>query len=165
MRAQLKHGLIMAITAALATQPAQACWNAAEQDAAKISSFNMLLMVSALRCRNGADNFLIEYNAFVRSNNAVLGAQNGLIRQQFSRALGPNRAESAADQFTIGFANHFGAGHETLGCAELKALAFEASLNSNSVNALAALADQTVGLPSLPGGTCPISIAANSVQK
>jgi hypothetical protein len=165
MRAVLRSGLLIIVTAALATKPAQACWNAAEQDAAKISSLNMLLMVSALRCRNGADNFLPEYNAFVKSNNSVLGSQNGLIRQQFSRSLGASRAELAADQLTVGFANHYGAGHETMGCSELKALTTDVSLSSHSVIELAALADQMVELPNLPSGVCLISIAANAPQK
>jgi hypothetical protein len=160
-----KRGLLMAVTAALATQPAQACWNTVEQDAAKISSLNMLLMVSALRCRKGTYNFLPEYNAFVKRNNAVLGTQNGLIRQQFSRALGPKRAESAADQLTIGFANHYGMGHETMGCAELKAFTADASINSHSVLELVKLADRTVTAPRLPGGTCPTRIAVNVTQK
>ncbi len=161
----IKHGLCLAIATALIAQPAQACWNSAEQDAAKISSFNMMLMVTALRCRNGGDNFLAEYNQFVKQNNAVLGTQNALIRQQFVRSLGANRAEAAADQFAIGFANQFGAGHESMGCDKLKQLAYTVSLSSQTVPDLAALADSTVGMPMLPGGTCPERIAANSPQK
>ena len=63
-----------------AMEPANACLNDAGQDAVKITHLNMMLLVTALRCRGGADNFLPEYNRFVVNNSEILGNQGKLIK-------------------------------------------------------------------------------------
>jgi hypothetical protein len=44
-------------------------------------------MVSALRCRFGNDNFLSDYNRFVRQNNDVLASQHNIIKARYASAL------------------------------------------------------------------------------
>lgn len=146
-------GMIMA-------QPAQACWSDTEAKAASVANLNMMMMVTALRCRNGASNFLPEYNRFVKSNNPVLGAQNAIIKARFARLNGAKGAEGAMDRFTIGLANHYGTGHASMGCSELKTLAAELANRSRDADSLIALADRNAGIPHLQGGQCSTRIAA-----
>ncbi len=149
-------GLAMALVA----QPAAACWNNSEQDAAKISHFNMMLMVNALRCRGGRDNYLVQYNQFVKRNNAILGTQNAVIKAHFIQTFGAKGAESAMDKMVIGYANQYGAGHPNMGCHELKAVAVDVASGNQGVASLRAIADKTIMASSLPGGSCSATIAA-----
>jgi hypothetical protein len=150
----------LALAATMAANPAQACWTSMEEDAAKVANLNTMMMVSALRCRHGQDNFLAEYNQFVKAHNSVLGSQNAAVRSHFARVGGVRGAEAALDKFVIGIANHYGAGHETLGCAQLKQLAGELAYNSHNSASLVMLADAKIEAVPLPGGTCPVSIAS-----
>ena len=156
----LKNAALFATVIALSTQPAQACWDNAAQNAAKISNLNMMLMVTALRCRGGNDNFLAQYNKFVKINNALLGSQNSLIRAQFAKTIGANGAESALDKLATGYANIYGAGHPNMDCNALKALAMRVAEEKQDVASLSAIADRAVANSALPGGRCPTSIAA-----
>jgi hypothetical protein len=148
------------LAATLITHPAHACWTNAEGDAAKVANLNMMMMVSALRCRNGQDNFLNEYNRFVRSNNAVLGAQNAIMKGRFARINGVKAAEGAMDKYVITLANHYGSGHESMGCAELKNLAGNLSQKSHTVDSLLVFAANSIEQLPLPGGKCSVTIAA-----
>ncbi len=159
MRVFTKSAVLAATVFAVAAQPAQACWSNAAQDAAKISNFNMMLMVTALRCRNGSDNFLTQYNQFVRRNNALLGSQNTLIRSHFASTLGTKGATTALDKLATGYANSYGAGHASMGCRELKLLATQVAEQTLTTRSLAVIADSTVGNGPLPGGRCETSIA------
>jgi hypothetical protein len=141
-------------------QPAQACWSEVEVKAAGVANLNMMMMVTALRCRSGKDNFLPEYNRFVKSNNPVLGAQNAIIKARFARLNGAKGAEGAMDRFTIGLANHYGTGHASMGCSQLKSLAADLASRSRDSDSLIDLADRSAGTPQLPGGQCPTRIAA-----
>lgn len=162
MKGIFRRVALCAVVLGLSAQPAHACWNSAEQDAVRISNLNMMLMVSALRCRNGRDNFLDHYNRFVGSNNALLGSQNTVIRNRLAAIVGAHVAINALDKMTIGFANNYGGGHPTMGCAEIRQLASEILSQRQSVSSLAAIADRAVGLPELSGGSCPVSIASRN---
>jgi hypothetical protein len=155
----LKKAAFAVTVTLLAVQPAQACWDDAAQDAAKISNLNMMLMVTALRCRGGNDNFLAQYNKFVKTNNALLGSQNALIRAQFSKTVGLRGAETALDKLATGYANSYGAGHPTMNCHELKALATQVAEEKQDIASLSAIADRAVGNSALPGGRCATNIA------
>jgi hypothetical protein len=150
----------LALAAVLIVNPAQACWTNVEADAAKIANLNMMMMVSALRCRSGPDNFLNEYNRFVKANNDVLGSQNATMKGHFARVAGANAAEGAMDKYIIGLANNYGSGHKSMGCAELKELASDMAAKSHSTDALLAMATRNIEQLPLPGGSCPIIIAS-----
>ncbi len=144
----------------LSAQSAQACWSDNEAQAASIANLNMMMMVTALRCRKGDYNFLAEYNHFVKNNNAALGAQNAVIKARFARMNGTQRAEAEMDGFTVGLANHYGTGHTIMGCAELKQLATDLASLSRDMTSLVNIADLHAGMPTLPGGSCSARIAA-----
>lgn len=154
----------LAALAALATmifaQPAQACWTNSEQDAAKVANLNMMMMVTALRCRKGQDDFLADYNRFVKNNNPVIGAQNAAVRSHFARINGAKSADGAMDRFVIGLANNYGGGHEGLGCGQLKDIARTLAQKNHSAASLLDIAEANVEKYPLPGGLCPIKVAA-----
>jgi hypothetical protein len=160
MRPIKKLAAMSAAMGLLAAQPAQACWTDSEAQAASVANLNMMMMVTALRCRKGPDNFLAEYNRFVTGNNAALGAQNAVIKARFARLNGVKASEGAMDRFTIGLANHYGTGHGEMGCKELKNLASELAAKKRDSASLIGIAELKAGLPTLPGGTCGTRVAA-----
>jgi hypothetical protein len=159
MRGIFKKAALAAVMTIASVQPAQACWDNAGQNAVKIKHLNTMLMVTALRCRGGADNFLPQYNRFVTNNSALIGSQNKLIKAQLAQSSGSKGAEGALDRMSIGFANTYGTGHKSMGCRELKQLAADLSSEQQGVATLTLAADQAVGETRLPGGVCAARIA------
>ncbi len=155
-----KAAALCALAATMISAQAQACWTNAEQDAAKVANLNMMMMVSALRCRNGADDFLADYNRFVKNNNPVIGSQNAAVRSHFVRINGAKGADAAMDKFIIGIANSYGGGHDRLGCGQLKAVAKDLSRSGHNAGSLLAIAKENVDEVALAGGNCPVNIAS-----
>lgn len=145
---------------ALAATPAQACWTSAEQDAARIANMNQMLMVSALRCRFGNDNFLSSYNSFVRQNNDVLAEQHGIIKARYARSMDEKASFAELDRFMIALANYYGGGHGDPDCAKLDKLSRELSRGKQDVKLLAQLADDVVGVPHQAKHACAITVAS-----
>ncbi len=143
----------------MSVQPAQACWTNAAQDAAKIKHLNTMLMVTALRCRNTADNFLPHYNRFVAKHNGLIGSQNNVLKSHLAATYGSGGALNALDRMSIGYANSYGMGHRMMGCSELKALASKLSSEPHGVVTMAAAADAAVMGQSWSGATCPSRMA------
>lgn len=154
-----KAAALCALAASMIAVQAQACWTSAEQDAAKVANLNMMMMVSALRCRKGPNDFLTDYNRFVINNNPVIGSQNAAVRSHFARINGNGTADAAMDKFIIGIANSYGGGHQWLDCAQLKLVAQDLSLDDHSVGSLLVIAKETVDELPLSGGNCPVNIA------
>ncbi len=155
-----KLAALCALAATVIASPVQACWTNAEQDAAKVANLNMMMMVSALRCRKGPDDFLADYNRFVKNNNPVIGTQNAAVRSHFARISGAQSADAAMDKFIIGIANSYGGGHNRLGCSELKVVAQDLSRNGHNAGSLLTIAKENVVEFPLSGGNCPINIAS-----
>lgn len=155
-----KWGSAVAVALFAVGQPAQACWTSGEENAAKIANLNMMMMVTALRCRKGQDNFLAEYNAFVRNNNGVIGAQNAAVRSHFARIKGAAHADAAMDHYVIGIANSYGGGHPTMGCQELKTVAKDLSAPRHDTASLLSIANLAIGDTALVGGRCTATIAS-----
>lgn len=155
----LKRAALGVVLMAVSVQPAQACWTNAAQDAAKIKHLNTMLMVTALRCRNTADNFLPDYNQFVVKHNSLIGAQNTALRNHLSATYGARGAEGALDRMSIGYANSYGNGHRAMDCRQLKNLAAKLASETHGVVTMAAVADVTVVGGSWSGATCPTRMA------
>lgn len=155
----LRNAALFAVVTAMSVQPAQACWSTATQDAAKIKHLNTMLMVTALRCRNTADNFLPQYNRFVTKHNALIGSQNNVLKSHLTVTYGAGGALNALDRMSIGYANSYGNGHKAMGCSELKALATKLSSEPHGVVTMAAAADFAVSGQSWSGATCANRIA------
>lgn len=148
------------LAVSLVATPAQACWTNAEQDAARIANMNQMLMVSALRCRFGNDNFLSDYNRFVRHNNDVLASQHNIIKARYARTVGNKAAFAELDRFMIALSNYYGGGHGDPDCAKLEKLSHELSRGKQEVGALARLADEVVGVPRQAAQSCGVTIAS-----
>jgi hypothetical protein len=159
MKHLLRKTALVAVVAAMSVQPAQACWSSAAQDAAKIKHLNTMLMVTALRCRNTADNFLPQYNRFVAKHNGLIGSQNNVLKTHLSATYGAGGALNALDRMSIGYANSYGTGHKAMGCSQLKELAARLSTEPHGVVTMAAAADIVVTGQSWSGATCPTRIA------
>ena len=159
MTKMLRKAAFVAVVAAMSVQPAQACWNTAAQDAAKIKHLNTMLMVTALRCRNTPDNFLPQYNRFVVKHNALIGSQNKVLKTHLSATYGAGGALNALDRMSIGYANSYGMGHKAMNCGQLKALAAKLSTEPHGVATLAAAADFNVTGNSWSGATCAARVA------
>ncbi len=158
MKKRTKICVALALSASAIT-PAQACWTSEEQAAATASNFNMMLMVSALRCRNGRDNFIEDYNRFVGQNNALLGQINSVVQDHYAKSVGAKMAIEAADQMNVGFANHYGGGLDGMTCADVKSLAVEASAQPQDILSLATLAETAIPTPHLDAPICEVRIA------
>ena len=159
MRKYLGKAAFAALVLAVTVQPAQACWTNAAQDAAKIKHLNTMLMVTALRCRNTADNFLPDYNRFVARHNGLIGAQNAELKKHLSATYGASGAEGALDRMSIGYANSYGTGHKTMGCSQLRELAAKLSSGPLGVANMAAEADTVIIGQSWSGESCPTRMA------
>jgi hypothetical protein len=145
---------------ALVAAPAQACWTNAEQDAARIANLNQMLMVSALRCRFGEDNFLSDYNRFIRQNNDLLAGQHHIIKARYARTMGQKSAFAELDRFMIGLANHYGGGNGNPDCAKLEKLSGELARGKQDAKLLARIADEVVGVPRQAAQSCSVTIAS-----
>lgn len=109
----------LAAVGLLISVPAQA---AGSGTAEKLRRLDIMLMVTALRCRTTADNFQPDFAAFEKAHLVELnGAANELKRGMISQygAAGVNRA---LDRLSTGMANQYGQGHPWLGCADLKSV-------------------------------------------
>jgi hypothetical protein len=155
-----KWAALCALASVAFANPAHACWTNAEQDAAKVANLNMMMMVTALRCRKGPDDFLADYNRFVKNNNSVIGSQNAEVRSHFARIGGTKSADAAMDKFIIGIANSYGGGHHRLGCAELKTIAHDLSKSGHNAGSLLMIAERNVDEFHLTGGKCHVNIAS-----
>jgi hypothetical protein len=150
---------LVAAAIVMTVQPAQACWDSAAQDAAKIKHLNTMLMVTALRCRNTGDNFLPHYNRFVVRHNGLIGSQNNVLKTHLASTYGAGGALNALDRMSIGYANSYGNGHAGMGCSELKLLASKLADEPHGVATMAAVADTVVIGQSWSGAVCPARIA------
>lgn len=158
---KIKGSIAVALLAvSLVATPAQACWTNAEQDAARIANMNQMLMVSALRCRFGNDNFLSDYNRFVRQNNDVLASQHNIIKARYARTMGQKAAFAELDRFMIALSNYYGGGHGDPDCAKLEKLSGELSRGRQDVKTLALIADEVVGVPRQASQACSVTIAS-----
>lgn len=137
---------------ALAATPVHAaCWTQAEVAAAKVRDLDTMLMVSSLRCRFESAALLHTYNAMVTRHRAGLTEANMRLKAHFSPSIG---GANALDRYITQVANRYGAGVDNLSCTSLQSIAQAALAEPTTYAALSALADRSVVVPELPGGTC-----------
>ena len=98
-------------TPALASGAGASDMGAAE----KIRRLDIMLMVTGLRCRTGADNFQADYRKFTTNHIATLNRS--------ARSLSAEMGQRALDRLSVTMANDYGQGHPWLSCKELKMVA------------------------------------------
>ena len=151
----------LAASSLVANAPAQAspCWGPQAVAAAKLRNLDIMLMVTALRCRKGADDFQPDYYKFAGAHQAELNRANGVLRAQFAGA-GPVAANRALDKMSVVIANSYGTGHPELGCRELRGVTRDLAA-ARAPGTLLAAADTLVGAPTIPAGQCATRVASS----
>ena len=148
----------LAASALVATPvQAQSCWGPQAVNAAKLRNLDIMLMVTALRCRMGTDNFQPDYYKFSAAHQAELNVANGVLRAQFAGG-GTTAATRALDKMSVTIANSYGVGHPELGCKELRKVTKDLAA-SRVPGGLLAAADALVGAPKVPGA-CATRVAS-----
>jgi hypothetical protein len=150
-----------AIAAAMPLAPASAatCWKPVAVEAAQIRDFEMMLMVSALRCRSTGSNFLAAYNRFIREKREALIQVNDELREHFRLMAGPVGALGAYDNYVTQLANVYGAGPDGLACRDLQSITDAANALPPTRSALLELADAAGVTPHLSGARCDVVMA------
>jgi hypothetical protein len=157
MRVNKSFGAAMAVASIMAAQPAQACWNKPEGDAVTLANFDMMLMVGALRCRKGSNNFLDQYSSYKQKFSPEISAGSKLLKESLGRA-GKNGVE-ALDKMKTEFANFYGGGHPDMGCAEMEKVTDQVLSSDKSHSSLLEIAEATVAKIPAAGERCEMRIA------
>lgn len=157
----MKTMLTAAIAAMMPLAPATAatCWKTTAVEAAQIRDFEMMLMVSALRCRATGNNFLASYNRFIREKRETLTQVNDELREHFRSVAGPVGALGAYDNYVTALANVYGAGADGLACRDLQSITDAANALPATRPALLELADAAGISPHLSGPRCDVVMA------
>lgn len=89
--------------------------------AEKLRRLDIMLMVTGLRCRTGADNFQADYGRFTTNHLGELNAASTALKAEMG---GSGRgADRALDKLSVTMANTYGQGHPWLDCHQLKQVA------------------------------------------
>lgn len=155
---------VIAATLPLAPASAATCWKPVAVEAAQIRDFEMMLMVSALRCRSTGSNFLAAYNRFIREKRDALTQVNDELREHFRSVAGPVGALGAYDNYVTQLANVYGAGADGLACRDLQSITDAANALPAIRSALLELADAAGVTPHLSGARCDVMVAIAGEQ-
>ena len=131
----------LAALSILTSVPAQA---SAGDDAEKVRKLDIMLMVTALRCRNTADGFQSDYDRFTAAHLSELNQAAATLKQSLNAHYGPTGANRALDKISTSMANSYGQGHPWLNCAELKQ-ATQSLAQNRAPGALLSAADTLLG--------------------
>ncbi len=112
--------------------------------AEKLRRLDIMLMVTSLRCRTGADDFQSDYGRFTSAHMTELNHANGILRADMAVQFGVGAANRALDRLSTTMANRYGQGHPWLGCHELKMVANQLA-ELQGTPALEEAADQLLG--------------------
>jgi hypothetical protein len=129
---------VLAAISMLAGMPGAA---QAMSGAEKLRRLDIMLMVTGLRCRTGADNFQADYARFTGRHLQALNAASDSMKRELAARHGPAGAVRALDRLSVVMANTYGQGHPWLSCRELKMVARNLA-EVRGTDALEAAADQ-----------------------
>ena len=124
-------GFIMGVglAAAMTSVPAQA--NNGFDDAHSLRSLDIMLMVTALRCRSSEHDFQSDYHAFSAAHITKLKAASRTLKRSFAASYGERNPNRALDRMGVKIANAYGGGHPWMSCAELQQEARELSRSAD----------------------------------
>lgn len=100
--------------------------------ASDLRELDVMLMVSALRCRFGADDFMAEYSQFAAQHRETLGRANASLLADLAAAHGAKGAANELDRISIRLANRYGNGHPWLDCAQLRQVTRDLAMSSDA---------------------------------
>lgn len=130
-----------------------ACWDEQSSVAAELRALEVMLMVSALRCRLDGEDFLPDYNRFVRVNRAVLTGAVDDLRVHFDEGDGWRPALDRFDRYVTAIANEHG-DEGAYGCRELRLITHDAIDAGGDGQALLDLSRAVGVTPRFVGGFC-----------
>ena len=119
----LKAVANLAAGAALLATSSAALAGTTLNTAESIRKLDIMLMVTSLRCRMGADDFQPEYRKFSANHLATLNQASNQLKADLQRKHGGKGAVRALDKLSVSMANQYGQGHPWLQCRELKKIA------------------------------------------
>lgn len=128
-----------------------------------LRTFDIMLMVTALRCRTGADDFQADYYRFAASHIGTLNRAGATLRAEFANTVGWRSAERALDRMSVRIANSYGDGHPWLGCAQLGQLARELA-NTSDPLALASAAQYAMAAAPVQRSEPQVTIAYSAAN-
>lgn len=108
----------LAAAGLLAAMPASA--DTGMSGAEKLRRLDIMLMVTGLRCRTGADDFREDYGRFTTRHIAELNRASDAMKADLARQYGAAGAARALDRMSVTMANAYGQGHPWLSCSELR---------------------------------------------
>jgi hypothetical protein len=88
-----------------------------------LRSLDIMLMVTALRCRFGPDDFQPDYNRFAARHLSTMNEAARELQDHYALRVGHERARQQLDRLNTGIANRYGQGHPWLECADLAMIA------------------------------------------
>lgn len=121
MKSQLKKAALALAAAGMVTSSPS--FASTGGNAEKLRRLDIMLMVTELRCRNGAHNFQADFQAFEAAHLGTLNGAAAELRNGLVASHGEKGAERALDRISTMMANEYGAGHPWLECHELKIVA------------------------------------------
>ncbi len=143
MNSIAKLAAIGAAVSLLAFVP-QPAFAGSPSEAAKLRRLDIMLMVSSLRCRFGADNFQADYARFSTNQYPVMQDAFKTMQADYTAKMGSAQAKKALDSVSVGMANQYGQGHPWLGCSELKSVTKDLAGTTDRARLVAA-ADEMLG--------------------
>lgn len=138
MRAIFKIAAACAAFGTIAGAPVASAAGLAQHEAEKVRKLDIMLMVSALRCRTTADGFQADYYDFSKTHLSSLNAASRYLEADLRSRHGAAGAKKAMDNLSVSMANSYGLGHPTMSCADLKQATRELARTTDTVQLTAA---------------------------
>jgi hypothetical protein len=91
--------------------------------AEKLQRLNIMLMVTALRCRRTGDDFTADYRRFAAEQAGPLQQASAQLRSKLGVRHGARAGRAMFDRLSTSMANSYGQGHPWLNCRQLKQVA------------------------------------------
>jgi len=127
--------------------------------AEKLRRLDIMLMVTGLRCRAGADDFQGDFVLFEARHMPELN-RAAVDLEAEGVAAGLKHDEHMLDRISTAMANNYGNGHPWLGCHELKGLTRQLA-SADGEEVLIAAAEETLSGDSR-AAPAPVMLAANT---
>lgn len=159
-----RASILLGLFALSMGQPAIAavsCWNQAVTEAAQVKQFDIMMMVSTIRCHRKGVDLSSDYNKFVVSRRTVLQGVGKELVKQFGLNLRGNAAVMAYDHLGVVMANSFGNdGRGTRNCEDIRAIIKDALIAEPDRVNLVYLAQRNGINPLLPVASCAPALYA-----
>ena len=128
MKKATLRGLGAALVAIVASLSLPAHSDPGFEHAHRLHSLDIMLMVTALRCRDGPEDFQEDYYRFSAAHREVMGRADAKLRAVFEEGTDGGNPDRALDRMGVVIANSYGGGHPWLGCGELGAITRQLAL-------------------------------------